>query len=105
MKSDWGCYKIEGNQIFAQDLSHSDFSYQMQSSKFEITSDTTLLCYYITSSPTPKQEFIWQKDTVEYTFHPLENRVDSTNCIKAHKWFWVDKEAYKEYKPERKPQK
>ncbi|NDW19301.1 hypothetical protein D0T53_10295 [Dysgonomonas sp. 216] len=32
-----------------------------------------------------------------YSFHPLENRIDSTNWLLKKKWFW-EKDAYEKYK-------
>ncbi|MDH6354069.1 hypothetical protein M2132_000391 [Dysgonomonas sp. PH5-45] len=59
------------------------------------------MVYFIILSPKEiKEIYPAYKGEREYSFHPLENRIDSTNWLLKKKWFWKDKNAYKKRKKE-----
>ena len=99
----WGTFKVVNNEIIAQKI---DFSFIGKSTvteyKMKIVNDTTLWLIY--SKVLTKKYFEYNDSTSnDYIpflfFKPLNNKPESTYYwLKKEKWFWCDKQKYKEYK-------
>jgi len=98
----WGTYIIKNKYLVVQKI---DFSFIGKSNvieyKIKIVNDTTL---WLESSRGLTKRFFkindsTKNDYIPYLrFIPLKNKPDSLCWLKEKKWFWCDKQKYKQYK-------
>ena len=93
----WGVYKFAGDTIIAQIISNLGGTRDMEAvtKKYVIKSKTEIE-YYSSSYLGSTNDDMLMK--IPLYFCPYPNRLDSINWVKDHRWFWMDKKAYKEYK-------
>ena len=97
----WGVYKIMGDTITSQLIMNFGGSRDMgvKTDKFIIKSKNELE-YYSTSCCNSNPNDVIIKQSLYFYSYP--NRSDSAHWVKNHRWFWKDKETYKEYKKRKK---
>jgi hypothetical protein len=97
----WGTYYIKNNIIISQILSYSAMHQSdIYESRYKILNDTTL---WQISDKRISDGKIWLNDSTSndyilpMQFIKLENKPDSSCRLKEKKWFWCNKQKYKEY--------
>ncbi len=84
----WGLYKINKDIITTELISYSTLSHSgIIKMQFQIINDSTL-----------KRINSKYADLEYLRFIPLINKPDSLCWLKEKRWFWCDKQKYKEYK-------
>ena len=102
--SSCGTYYIKDSLIKVQ-LIHNDFyfSYFLEF-EFIILNDSTLWLNYTRGENHLKQNYMFFNDSTksdyltEFKFIKLNSKPDSSFWLKNKKWFWCDKQKFKEYK-------